>query len=474
MRRWLLTLALVLAPVCVSAQIIHTSPGSGGSGSFTSPGQGIIVDTDGAGSLDNRSFVSSGGSLVCANADGSGGNIDCDIDFAQVPRYIGATSAPPGTCSLGTFHIRTDTHAISICSDNSNTWTGLVTGSGSVSGTNTGDVTLAGTPDYITIAGQVITRGSIDLTTDVTGDLPLSNVAQASGASVLLGRGSAGGAGDFQEITLGSGLTMTSQSLSASGSAVDASTTITQVEEFLTGGSAHGSWGSQGLTGGVIGTGTQVMASNLAGHPGMHRLNSHATNDDSGASITWENASAGATNWGASWDTTVWSIDAIIQPGAGGTAITSTGFYFGLGGVAATSDADGAANFIGFVRNTDDSHAAFVARVCDSASNGCGSAGDDTNQESAVSTITPSAGTWYRFRISQDFTGPGSSRKISMRVNDETAITFCSSTCTDTISQAPGAVALRPIFQYLTRTTTGVLAANIDYWAITLTVAARY
>lgn len=43
------------------------------------------------------------------------------------------------------------------------------------SGTNTGDVTLAGTPDYITISGQVITRNQIDLTADVTGILPVAN-----------------------------------------------------------------------------------------------------------------------------------------------------------------------------------------------------------------------------------------------------------------------------------------------------------
>jgi hypothetical protein len=44
-------------------------------------------------------------------------------------------------------------------------------------------VTLAGTPNYITIAGQVITRGLVDLTTDITGDLPVTNLAGGTGAS---------------------------------------------------------------------------------------------------------------------------------------------------------------------------------------------------------------------------------------------------------------------------------------------------
>lgn len=45
---------------------------------------------------------------------------------------------------------------------------------------NSTDVTLAGTPDYITISGQVITRNQIDLTTDVTGVLPEANLPDAS------------------------------------------------------------------------------------------------------------------------------------------------------------------------------------------------------------------------------------------------------------------------------------------------------
>lgn len=39
---------------------------------------------------------------------------------------------------------------------------------------NSTDVTLAGTPDYITILGQELTLGQIDLAADVTGDLPIA------------------------------------------------------------------------------------------------------------------------------------------------------------------------------------------------------------------------------------------------------------------------------------------------------------
>lgn len=48
-------------------------------------------------------------------------------------------------------------------------------GNATISGTNTGDVTLAGTPDYITISGQVITRNAIDVAADITGVVPVAN-----------------------------------------------------------------------------------------------------------------------------------------------------------------------------------------------------------------------------------------------------------------------------------------------------------
>lgn len=68
----------------------------------------------------------------------------------------------------------------------------FVTGYADPAGTdNSTDVSLAGSLDYITISGQVITRNAINLTTDVTGALPIANggtgqTTAAAAANALL------------------------------------------------------------------------------------------------------------------------------------------------------------------------------------------------------------------------------------------------------------------------------------------------
>jgi len=65
---------------------------------------------------------------------------------------------------------------------------------GNLETANSTDVTFAGTPDYLTLSGQQITLGLIDLETDVTGTLPVGNggtgVSSLTDHGVLLGSGS--------------------------------------------------------------------------------------------------------------------------------------------------------------------------------------------------------------------------------------------------------------------------------------------
>jgi len=67
---------------------------------------------------------------------------------------------------------------------------GDMTDIGNLSGTNSGDVTLAG-ETYLSIAGQVVTAADVDLTTNVTGALPIANggtgAATAAAARTALG-----------------------------------------------------------------------------------------------------------------------------------------------------------------------------------------------------------------------------------------------------------------------------------------------
>jgi hypothetical protein len=87
---------------------------------------------------------------------------------------------------------------------------------------NSTDVTLAGAYDYLTLSGQQITLGQIDLTTDITGALPVANggtgSTTASGARTALGVDPAG-TDNSTDVTLatvsGNYLTITGQEITA-------------------------------------------------------------------------------------------------------------------------------------------------------------------------------------------------------------------------------------------------------------------
>ena len=78
---------------------------------------------------------------------------------------------------------------------------------GTLAGSNSGDVTLGGSPDYITIASQVITRALINLASHVTGRLPFANFVAATDTSKIVGRKTASG-GSFEECSLSDVLDM--------------------------------------------------------------------------------------------------------------------------------------------------------------------------------------------------------------------------------------------------------------------------
>lgn len=143
-------------------------------------------------------------------------------------------------------------------------------GSGSSSGSNTGDVTLAGAPDYITIAGQVITRAPINLATHVTGTLDSANIDQSLSVATLTASGQI--LGDTLGLTAGSiigGAVSIGAGLGVTGG-ITATTTIAATGNLsganFSGTSSGTNTGDQTitLTGNVTGSGTGSFATTIA------------------------------------------------------------------------------------------------------------------------------------------------------------------------------------------------------------------
>src|SRR6056300_1978963 len=116
----------------------------------------------------------SGSIVTTANVTSAGALMDSEVD-ADIK-----TLSLPASTTISTFG--------KTLVDDADASTARTTLGVDASGTdNSTDVTLAGSLDYITISGQEITRNAIDLSTDVTGTLPVGN--GGTGATTLASNG---------------------------------------------------------------------------------------------------------------------------------------------------------------------------------------------------------------------------------------------------------------------------------------------
>jgi len=121
----------------------------------------------------------------------------------------------------------------------------------------------SGVPTAVTMSGDVTnSAGAVTIANDAVTYAKMQNV---SAASKLLGRGDSG-AGDVQEITLGTGLTMSGTTLNASGGGVTTIGTIDSATKSANGAVISGSnlvmQTADATNPGLVSTGTQTISGN--------------------------------------------------------------------------------------------------------------------------------------------------------------------------------------------------------------------
>lgn len=225
--------AWVRLPAGTSGDVLTTN-GAGANPSWTTPSGGT-VDVDPAGALDGDG---SPGSPLAVRVDNSTIIINGSNELEATTGGGGTvtTTGSPASGNLTQF-------------------------SGATSITNgnlSGDVTTSGTLTT-TIANNAVTTAKI-LNSNVT----LAKIANAAANDKLVGSGNAGSGNPYAEITLGSGLTMTGTTLSASGSGGNVTTGVTLTSGQLIVGAGGSAIGVGNLSGDVTTSGGTAATAKAA------------------------------------------------------------------------------------------------------------------------------------------------------------------------------------------------------------------